>query len=183
MKKQTPPTHQIEIRIRTLAELFNSMDPTPFHHCELDQNAQAYLESWAMSYPPDSHLRIVVHIAQMPDSDPEPTVREAVHNYFDFKAIVNKRNLRLLLSEGRTSLLIGLGFLGMCLLGADLLPNPGNHAFSRVLKEGLLIGGWVAMWRPMQIFLYDWWPLVRRGHIYRNLSQSKVHVVSANPIA
>jgi hypothetical protein len=23
----------------------------------------------------------------------------------------------------------------------------------------LVIGGWVAMWRPMEVFLYDWWPV------------------------
>jgi hypothetical protein len=62
-----------------------------------------------------------------------------------------------------------------------LLAAFGTNTFSRVLKESLVIGGWVAMWRPMQIFLYEWWPLVRRGHIYRNLSLAKVHVVAANP--
>jgi hypothetical protein len=28
----------------------------------------------------------------------------------------------------------------------------------------------------MQIFLYEWWPLMRRGRIYRNLSRAQVHV-------
>jgi len=46
-----------------------------------------------------------------------------------------------------------------------------------LLKESLLIGGWVAMWRPMQIFLYEWWPIVRRGRIYRNLGRAIVNVV------
>src|ERR1017187_10040652 len=95
MTKRPPKIHQIELRIGTLAELFNSMDPTPFHHCDLDNDAQEYLESWAMTYPPESHFRVIVHIAQMPGEDPEPTVREAIHNYFDFKSIVTRRNLRL----------------------------------------------------------------------------------------
>ena len=134
-----------------------------------------------MTYPPESHFRVIVHIAQMPGEDPEPTVREAIHNYFGFKDVVNRRNLRLLLLEGRTSLLIGISFLAVCLISADLLSDSGTNAFSRVLKESLVIGGWVAMWRPMQIFLYEWWPLVRRGRIYRNLGIAKVHVVAANP--
>jgi len=37
------------------------------------------------------------------------------------------------------------------------------------------------MWRPMQIFLYEWWPLVRRGRIYRNLSRAEVVLVPAEP--
>jgi hypothetical protein len=152
------------------------MDPTPFHHRDLDTDAEEFLESWALEFPQDSHFRIVVHIEHMPQEDPAPLVAEAIHNYFDYKTVLMKRNLRLLLLEGRTSLLIGLCFLALCLLGADLLTGFANNAFLRVLKESLLIGGWVAMWRPMQIFLYDWWPLVRRSRIYRNLGRASVHV-------
>ena len=43
----------------------------------------------------------------------------------------------------------------------------------------LLIGGWVALWRPMQVFLYAWWPLVRHGRIYRSLGSAIVHVSQA----
>jgi hypothetical protein len=181
MKRHSAPMHQIELRIGSLAELFNSMDPTPFHHCDLDTDAREYLESWAMEYPTDCHFRVILHLADMPEEDPEPTVRDAIHNYFGYRTVVNRRNLTVLLMEGRTSLMIGLVFLAMCLIGADMLANFGTNAFSRVLKESLAIGGWVAMWRPMQIFLYEWWPLVRRGRIFKNLSQAKVHVVSANP--
>jgi hypothetical protein len=67
----------------------------------------------------------------------------------------------------------------MCLLSADILAAGfADNTFLRLLKESLLIGGWVAMWRPMQIFLYEWWPIVRKGNIYRNLGQAIVHVVS-----
>ena len=90
-----------------------------------------------------------------------------------------KRGLRLLLIEGRTSLLIGLGFLALCLIGADLLAVFATNTFLRLLKESLLIGGRVAMWRPLQIFLYEWWPVVRRRRIYRNLGRASVHVIPA----
>jgi hypothetical protein len=50
-----------------------------------------------------------------------------------------------------------------------------------LLRESLTIAGWVAMWRPMQIFLYDWWPLLRIGHIYEKLS--RVPVELRRPVA
>jgi len=31
-----------------------------------------------------------------------------------------------------------------------------------VLREGLVITGWVAMWRPVEVLLYDWWPMVEQ---------------------
>ena len=181
MKKHQPPVHQIELRIVKLAELFNSMDPTPFQHRNLDTDAEEFLETWALEFPQNSHFRIVVHIEQMPKEDPAPLVAEAIHNYFNYKSVRSKRKLRLLLLEGRTSLLIGLGFLALCLLGADILAASfANNTFFRLLKESLLIGGWVAMWRPMQIFLYEWWPIVRRGRIYRSLGRANVRVVAVN---
>ncbi len=62
--------------------------------------------------------------------------------------------------RGRVSLLIGIAFLASSLIAGEmasqmLVANP----FAEILRESLLIGGWVAMWRPLQIFLYDWWPL------------------------
>lgn len=179
VKKHAVPVHQIELRIKALAELFNSMDPTPFHHCDLDRDAQEFLESWAMGYPHNSHFRIIVHIEHMPDEIPVALVTEAIHNFFDYKAEITRRQLRLLLLEGRSSLLIGLTFLLLCLLGADYLLIYTNNTFLRLLKESLIIGGWVAMWRPLQIFLYEWWPSVRRGKIFRNLARAQVRVMLA----
>ena len=179
MKKNQPPVHQIELRIVQLSELFNSMDPTPFHHRDLDPNAEKFLESWALQFPQSSHFRIIVHIEKMPPEDPAPLVAEAIHNHFEDKSVIAKRTLRLLMQEGRTSLLIGVGFLAMCLFAADLLSVLAHGTFSRMLKESLLIGGWVAMWRPLQIFLYGWWPIVRKGRIYRNLGRASVHILPA----
>jgi hypothetical protein len=28
-----------------------------------------------------------------------------------------------------------------------------------ILRESLPIGGWVSMWRPPEVFLYDWWAI------------------------
>lgn len=176
MTRTHPAVHQIELRIVEVAQLFNSMDPTPFHHRDLDTDAEEFLESWALEFPQDSHFRIIVHIEKMPADDPTPLVAEAIHNYFQCKSDLSRRNLRVLLIEGRTALLIGLGFLALCLIGADLIGAYSTGTFPRILKESLTIGGWVAMWRPMQIFLYDWWPLIRRIRIYRNLGRASVHV-------
>ncbi len=181
MKPSHAPVHQIELRIAALSELFNSMDPTPFHHRDLDRDAVEFLESWALEFPRNSHFRIIVHIETMPAEDPTTLVSEAMRNYFDYKSVLALRNLRLLLIEGRTSLVIGIGFLALCLLGADLLGSFTTNTFFRLMKESLLIGGWVAMWRPLQIFLHDWWPVVRRRRIYRNLGHASVQVLPAKP--
>src|SRR5512133_2258336 len=163
------PVHRIELRVQELAQLFNSMDPTPFHHKDLDPDAEEFIESWALEFPQDSRFHLTVHLGTMPPEDPTALVAEAIRNYFDYKAEMARRKVRVLLLEGRTSLMIGVGVLALCLLGAELLAAFGGGTFLKILRESLTIGGWVAMWRPMQIFLYEWWPLMRRVRIYRSL--------------
>ena len=84
------------------------------------------------------------------------------------------------MKEGWTSLLVGLSFLGLCLLAIGLVGLNRPEAFPNFLKQSLTIAGWVAMWRPMEIYLYDWWPLRRRGQIFAKLSLMPVRVT--NPV-
>jgi hypothetical protein len=58
----------------------------------------------------------------------------------------------------------------------------GSSSWHDLTREGLTISGWVAMWRPLQIYLYDWWPLRRRGSIFRKLSVMEVEVRIEGPV-
>lgn len=54
----------IEVRIRELAQLFNSLDPSPFHERDLDDDAEAYIVDWARELPADTRLTLVVHLPE-----------------------------------------------------------------------------------------------------------------------
>jgi len=45
-----------------------------------------------------------------------------------------------------------------------------------LLSESLIIGGWVALWRPMEIFLYDWWPIRAEARLLDRLAAMPVSV-------
>ena len=51
----------IEIRIREMAQLFDSLDPSPFYERDLDPRAEEYIVSWAGELPAEIPLRIVVY--------------------------------------------------------------------------------------------------------------------------
>ena len=48
-----------------------------------------------------------------------------------------------------------------------------------VALSGLLILGWVANWKPLETFLYDWWPIRRRLRLYRRLQKAPVEFAQA----
>ena len=103
-------------------------------------------------------------------------MEDAIHNYFAYRARLNELEFKRLMKQGRLSLLVGLSFLVVCLLLIELVPVREVEGFSAFLKEGLTIAGWVAMWRPLEIYLYEWWPLRRRGQIFEKLSRMTVEV-------
>lgn len=178
MKTRSLPVHQLELRVRELAQMFNSMDPTPFLNKDLDREAEVFIETWALGMPPGSRLLIIIHLEHFPDEgDPSTLMAEAIHNYFDYKADLVRRDLKHLLKQGRASLLIGLAFVAVCLVTADTIGRLGTGTIFTITRESLTIVGWVAMWRPLEIFLYDWWPLVRQIRVYKALSHSRVRVV------
>jgi hypothetical protein len=49
--------HRLEVRLSTLRQLFNSLDPSPFHEKDLDREAEEYIVGWANEYPPSLTLR------------------------------------------------------------------------------------------------------------------------------
>ncbi len=118
-----------------------------------------------------------VQVEDLPaQGDAQQVVETAVHNYFAYRANLNRLELRQLLKRGRTSLIIGLVFLGLCLITSELLLQQQMGTLPILVRESLTIAGWVAMWRPMQIFLYDWWPLLRKGRLFQKLSRMPVEV-------
>jgi hypothetical protein len=169
--------HSIEIFVDRIEQLFNSMDPSPFHEKDLDHDAEEFIVSWAQEYHRCDPLVLRVHIEQCPSSaDAQQMVQTAVHNYFSYRRKLNRLELKRLLKQGRTSLVIGLLFLAACLLLSELLARREHGTLLALVRTSLTIAGWVAMWRPMQIFLYDWWPLLRVGHIYEKLSRMPVEL-------
>ena len=156
------------------------MDPSPFHERDLDDDAEEFIVGWAREFPRRDPVSLVVHVNQLPaHADAEHLLETAVHNYFAYRAKLNRLEFRYLLKQGRTSLIIGLTFLAVCMITSQLLRRQ-EETLSIVIREGLIIAGWVAMSRPMEIFLYEWWPLLRRGRLYEKLSRMRVEVRKSN---
>lgn len=180
MKKHASTSAHLELRVRELAQLFNSMDPTPFHNKALDKQAEAFIETWARGVPPKAQMHLTIHLQTMPaGGDPTPLVTEAIHNHFADRADSVRADLSDLFWQGRTSLLIGLTFVALCLFAADAIGQWGTSTAHTIARESLTIVGWVAMWRPMQLFMYDWWPLARHIRTVSALSRSKIKVVQS----
>jgi hypothetical protein len=168
----------LELRLRSLDQLFNSMDPSPFLEKDLDTDAEAFIREWA-SEPRqrDGRLHIRIHLEQMPaDRDARSVAGEAIRHFFAYQSQVERGVFRHFLHDGQMSLAIGLVFITVCLSVASLLPQPADNHFLPVLSESLLVAALVGMWRPIQMLLYDWWPIRRRIAVFERLAHATVDV-------
>ena len=168
--------HRIEIKLRDLNQLFNTMDPSPFLEKDLDADAEEFIVNWAREFPLAEPVVLTIHVSQSEPVRPDAQIEKAVQNYFHYRATLSFMDLRRLLREGRISLVIGLGFLACCLSIAGLLRGNDEQTIRDIAREGLTIAGWVAMWRPIEIYLYDWWPVLRRSKVFEKLSTMKIEI-------
>ena len=181
-----PPHYErLDIHVGELKQLFNAMDPAPFRDRDLDPKAEEFIVDWSREQPRSAQLALIVHLSRRAATAEEVTsLRQAVREYFAQSASHARTELRQLFREGRWSLLIGLLFLGVAIVLGDLLIGlVGRWDYGAILGHGLLIGGWVALWRPFEIFLYEWWPILGEARLYDRLSAMQVRVVDETPAA
>jgi len=166
----------IEIKLSDLRQMFNSLDPAPFIDKDLDDDAEAYIVDSVREFHLKTPLKLVFYLPSAEAVDKAQSLPDAVRNYFAYRADLARKEVNYTLRQGRGSLLIGLAFLFLCISLRQLVALVGHSTFEQILAEGLLISGWVAMWHPMQIFLYDWWPIQLRRNVLEKIQRMPMEV-------
>jgi hypothetical protein len=166
----------IELRVTQPQQLFSSLDPSPFYERDLDQDAEEYIVDSADEYPLNHPLRLVIYLPADQIRGGQVDFGQAIRNYFAYRAEETRRRLRFFFRDGRMSLMVGLIFLFVCIAVRQVVLAVGRGLSAQIIDEGLYIVGWVAMWRPLEIFLYDWRPLRRRQKLFAKLAHIPVTV-------
>lgn len=198
----------LDLRVSELRQIFDAMDPAPFRERDLDPKAAAYIVGWAEETPTEQPLALVVHLGaprpgrwtgapaggggepgsgtslqethQSAAAGDAALLGEAVREYFRGEAAGRRRDLAQLFRAGRISLGIGLAFMAGTVAAAEILDGLiAQYSWAGLVKESLVIGGWVALWRPMEIFLYDWWPIRAQARLYDRLGAIQVSLRAA----
>ena len=172
------PGRAIELRIEHIDQLFHTLDPFPFPDRDLDPHAEEFIVDWARELPGNGPISIVVHLPISESKKKEAEkIATAIRHFFAYRTGAAKRDLRELFRSGRVALLIGMTALAVSLALSQLAVRQfGDEGFGYFLEQGLIIIGWVANWRPIEIFLYQWWPIRRRRSLYLRLSEADIQL-------
>ena len=95
--------------------------------------------------------------------------------HFASSANAKSRKIRELFRTGRGAGLIGFATLATCLfLAWHVTENLPARPITRILQESFVILGWVSIWKPLEMFLYEWLPPDRRRRLFRRLAAAEV---------
>lgn len=168
----------IEVHLRELSQLFDALDPSPFREKDLDGSAEEYIVESVKELSSGATFSLLIHLDQPTGPFDECVVGDAIRVHFAGRSRLLRRDLRRLLRRGLISLGIGVAFLAVFFIIAQVVGRlMGGSGLATLFREGLGIVGWVAMWRPLEIFLYDWWPIVGQYRLYDRLSGISVRIV------
>ena len=168
----------IEVRVENVSQLFDTLDPFPFPERDLDKDAEEYIVGWARELPRHQAITILIHLpaSELAKHDAK-VLANTFKRYFDYRMSIIALDLKELFRVGRMALSIGLAVLAICLTASQVMAGRfGASPLPRFLEESLIIVGWVANWKPIEIFLYDWWPLARRRNLYRRLADAAIQL-------
>ncbi|MEP7242085.1 MAG: hypothetical protein ABI885_00205 [Gammaproteobacteria bacterium] len=180
MKAHPHSTASVSIHVRDLSQMLSSLDPSPFWDRDLDQNAAAFIEDEFSDKRSATawHLHVHTHGDAALASD----LQTAVENYYGRMAAAARRELFEHRRMGHIALIVGIIAFAICMTARELLLR-FVAGLPQALDEGLIILGWIALWRPTEMLAYEWVPLVRKRRLYDRLAAVRVAVRSDPPAA
>jgi hypothetical protein len=168
----------IELFLRTSRQLFDSRDPAPFRERDLDPEAMEYLLDALEELPAKAPLKLVFHFAEAPEAGMDAEgISASVKAHLEHEETQARRRLGRFLRQAQLATVLAVLVLVGCLFLSGWLHRrmaPGD--LREVVREGLVILGWVALWRPFESFLYDWVPYRAKWRALHRLLAAPVDV-------
>lgn len=180
--KNVEGKHWIEIRVKSSQQLFDARDPAPFRERDLDDDFVEYILASVREVSISSPLKIVIYVEEIETKDlPRDSISEAIRSYFAYQIDLQRGDLKTFMKQAQLFLLIGLFVLGLCIGIAQSLTIPSPPGALGILREGIVIFGWVSVWKPIELILFDWYPLFEKLRVYKKLLETEIDIRFATP--
>jgi hypothetical protein len=164
----------VSIHVRDLAQLFNSLDPSPFWDRDLDREAAEFIEEEFSEKRSSRAWHLHVHTSG--GDALAADLQAAIEHYYERLASSARRRLRDQIRFGQLALLGGIVIFLVSMTARTILARALPTGAPRMLDEGLIILAWLALWRPAESLVYGWVPLYRKRRLYERLAAIRVSV-------
>jgi hypothetical protein len=169
---------EIALHLQNIGELLLSPELSLCRKRMLNKDAEEFIVEEATALSRHAPLKLKVYISSI-ESKTAQRIPKAVHDHFAYLKENSQKKLKHTIQFGFRSLLIAFLFLSVIFLltelGTRFMPRGG---LALTIRESLIIVGWVALWRPAELLLYEWYPFKRDVLLFHRLENSKVEVIN-----
>jgi hypothetical protein len=169
-------TSEIKLNLLNIHELLRS----PFSLTRkriLNNDAEEFIVEEAEALPRKGAINMKIHLA-LSEAKHKDDIATAIHGHFCYRREQSQKKYKRILQYGWRTFFIALGLLAVIysLTEFAIWFVPDNRLVL-FIRESFIILGWVALWRPMELLLYDWYPIKREINLFHRLEQSNVQVI------
>jgi hypothetical protein len=118
----------------------------------------------------------------------ELRLKESMKDYCLYQVNQFQQSLNMQRRLGRRTLWVGLTILVIALilsgLGGYIMENATSKfmiGLGGFMFNGFMIIGWVSLWTPTSMLLFDWWPDAVSKRTYEKMAEMPVVIRSENP--
>ena len=173
-RQRTDSAATVSIHVRDLAQMFNSLDPSPFWDRDLDPQAAQFIEE---EFSEKSSARTWhLHVHTQSQSELASDLQVALERYYERMAGSSRRRAREQMRGAQIALVAGAAIFLLSMSARQILNSFSPGGAPRMLDQGLIILAWLALWRPAEALIYGWVPLYRRRRLYERLAAIRVSV-------
>jgi hypothetical protein len=174
------PSAQINLHTQNADDLFIKPAILLDDLRPMNKDAEELIFEKARTLPRGSGISIIIQTKN------DLTMKEAdaaamIQRHFLHCRKQAEKQLRHTLNLGWRSLAIAFVFLIIMYSVANrLFPRLPEGGLMISVKELFIILGWVALWRPAELLLYEWFPIRKKARLFARLAESDIKFVTKN---
>src|SRR6476661_4430152 len=170
-------TSEITLHIVSITELL--MSPGSVHRKKsLQHDAEDFIIEEAEDIPKSNKIKIIIHLPES-ETSYHNTIDSAIRTHFRYRQNQSRKKLKRVFHYGLRMLLIAIGLLAVIFLliriSIHIIPD---NALIIFINESFIILGWVALWRPLELLLYELYPIKKEVNLYYRLERCLVEVIT-----
>jgi hypothetical protein len=167
---------EIKLQLLNIDELLRSPGSL-YRKRTLKADAEEFIVEEAEAIPRKAAINMKVYLA-FSEIKYKDDIAPAIHRHFCYRREQSQKKYKRILQYGWRILFIALGLLAVIFSLTEIAIRfmPDNRIVL-FIRESFIIFGWVALWRPLELLLYDWYPVKTNINLYYRLEHSNVQII------
>lgn len=162
----------IDIVIRNVDDIFRRSDYGYLNERTINRELEEYIMEVVRNSPSNLKMMLVFHIPENMKDISIDLLREVIHSHFKRKLKESEHTLNYQLRQWRINMLMGILFLVLCIILVEVFDAFSYVYIFRIIKESLLIIGWVALGEPLTFILFGCQSIKKDIHHYKKLCKT-----------